>query len=255
MPEDNVAETILKADKLRTFINALTPLVDECKIHMGDEGWHVSAVDPANHAMIESLDLPPRAFDHYEAPGSATIGVNLVRLEDYVKPADPGDLVELRIDMETRKLRIHYPNTDTALALIDPDSIRKEPDTPDLDLPNTFTMEGGRWGHVTRVGQLTSTSIRVSASPEERELYFYAEGDVDDTTVTYGDEELTDAKIADDSEAWYSLALLEILTDPIPSDADVTARYGDEFPIRLEWSDLDGDMQMNQLLAPRIKSN
>jgi len=128
MPGDAVASAIIDKATLHQYLDALTPLVDECKLHMGDDGWHVTCVDPANVAMADWVNLPPRGFEHYEAPGAATVGVNLEKLEDYTDPADGDDPIELRLDMETRKLRIQYGATETAMGLIDPESIRKEPD-------------------------------------------------------------------------------------------------------------------------------
>ena len=122
---------IVEASTLTDALDSVRVLVDECKIHLNEGGLAIQAVDPANVGMV-SLDLQVSAFESYDADGGV-IGVNLTRLEDIAGMANSGDLVHLELDEETRKLNIRFDGLSYTLALIDPDSIRQEPDIPDLD--------------------------------------------------------------------------------------------------------------------------
>lgn len=254
MSKDSVAHAIAPASTVRTFAETLLPVVSECKWHWNDDGWFVRAVDPGKIALLSPIDVGTQAFEAYDAPGSATVGVNLVRLLDYIKPANADTLVELSVNMETRHLDITFGNTDTSLALIDPEAIRSEPDQPDLDLPNEIAVEGADLKHAHTMTDMLSNHIALQADPDARNVVFSASGDTDETTITLGDEDLLDARVDKDVESLFSNEYFGNLVSPIPDDAEVTIRFGDEFPMRLRYDALDGYMNVGAMLAPRIQT-
>ena len=135
-------KAIVSASTLRDALDSVSVLVDECKIRLNEDELAIRAVDPANVGMVD-LTLEAAAFESYEADGGV-IGVNLNRLEDIAGMANSGDLIQLELDEETRKLHIHIEGLSYTLALIDPDSIRQEPDIPDLDLAAEIVLEGAQ---------------------------------------------------------------------------------------------------------------
>ncbi|OTE98882.1 DNA polymerase sliding clamp, partial [Halorubrum sp. SD612] len=122
-------KAIVGASTFQDALDSVSVLVDECKIRLNEEELSIRAVDPANVGMVD-LTLEAAAFESYEADGGV-IGVNLARLEDIAGMANSGDLIHLELDEETRKLHIEIDGLSYTLALIDPDSIRQEPDIPD----------------------------------------------------------------------------------------------------------------------------
>jgi len=107
-------KAIVSAETLGTALDSVSVLVAECKIHLEEDGIAIRAVDPANVGMVD-LSLDAAAFESYEADGGI-IGVNLSRLEDIVGMADSGQLVELELDEETRKLHIQIDGLEYTLA-------------------------------------------------------------------------------------------------------------------------------------------
>lgn len=253
MSDESVVHAIAEAKTLRTFISTLTPLVSECKLHMSSEGWQVSAVDPANVAMIDRCDLAPRAFEAFDAPGAVTVGINLERFEEYLDPADADQLVDVNVNMERRHLELTYGTTETSMALIDPEAIRAEPDSPPLDLPNEVVLEGSDLDHAVTVADIMGDHLSIVGEPDERHVAFTSQGDKDDVAVTYGDEEVIDASIDEECESLFSLDYMIDLVDPIPDDAEVTVRFTEEMPVKMDWQNLGGDLDVQQTLAPRIQ--
>ncbi len=119
-------DAIVRADRLQATLDSVGVLVEECKIHLDESGVEIRAVDPANVGMVD-LSLDEAAFESYQADGGL-IGVNLTRLADIAGMADSDQLVHLELDEETRKLHISIDGLEYTLALIDPESIREEPD-------------------------------------------------------------------------------------------------------------------------------
>jgi len=250
-----VASGFIPAQRLQKYVDVLTPVVSEAKIHFSEDGIHTRAVDPANVCMVGPVELAPSAFETYDAPGSVTIGVNLTRLDDVLDLADGGDLVEFGVDMETRALQIEYGPVEQRIGLIDPDTVRKEPDIPDLDLPNTVHVPGGRLDEAADVIDLVSDHIGFDCSTDGT-LDIYAEGDVDESHYRLGaDELLPGSEITEDTYSLFSLDYVESLVKPMPDDADIEVRLGDEFPTELSWETCEGHLSVYQQLAPRIQNS
>jgi len=237
-----------------TLADALAPvstLVSECKVHAESDGLEIRTVDPANVAMVD-MTLDASACAHYDADGT-TLGVNLVRLEDVLGMADSDDMVQLDLNDETRKLDIRIGGLEYTLALIDPDSIRQEPDIPELDLPATVVCEGGEISRALTAADLVSDHVAMSASPDG-ELVIGAEGDTDDVDVTLDDDDLLSAAISDDVESLFSLDYLSAIETPIDSDADVSLLLGEEMPTKLQYSIGDA-VKVVHMVGPRIQSD
>ncbi len=240
-----------EVDVLEDALDPVATLVNECKLRLNEDGLSIRAVDPANVGMAD-VDLPERAFETYEADGGV-IGVNLNRLQDVLGMGSSGDLAELRLDEATRTLNIEIGGLSYTLALIDPDSIRQEPDIPDLDLPAEVAFEGSELGRAVSAADLVGDHVSMSADPDAHEFVVAAEGDTDDVEVVLGDEELVDADVPEGAESLFSLDYLEDMTRPIGSDVIVSFRLGSEMPVKFRYT--NGEARVEHLLAPRIQNS
>jgi proliferating cell nuclear antigen len=244
-------EAIVSADVLGETLDSVGVLVDECKIHCNEDGLEIRAVDPANVGMVD-LRLEAAAFESYEADGGL-IGVDLARLSDIVGMADAGQLVDLSLDEETRKLEIRIDGLEYTLALIDPDSIRQEPDIPDLDLPAEIVMEGRELDRAVTASDMVSDHVALGVDADDETFYVDAAGDTDDVHLELGADDLI-ALSAGDAHSLFSLDYLQDMNRAIPADAEVTVRLGEEFPVRMTFSTAEGLGEVTYLLAPRIQS-
>ena len=245
-------KAIVRAERLQSTLDSVGVLVDECKIHLDDGGIEIRAVDPANVGMVD-LSLDASAFESYEADGGL-IGVNLVRLQDIAGMADSGQLVELELDEETRKLHISIDGLEYTLALIDPESIREEPDLPDLDLSSTIVIEGRDIDRAVTAADMVSDHIELGVDEGEEVFYVEAEGDTDDVHLELDGEDLIDL-LAGNASSLFSLDYLQDMDKAIPKDAEVTMELGEEFPVKLHFDIAESEGEVTYMLAPRIQSN
>ena len=246
-------DVVIDADTLSEALAPVSALVDECKIRIGDMGVAVTAVDPSNVAMID-MSLREQAFESYRADGGV-IGVNLDRLEEVLGMADSDDLVHMELNEETRKLHIEIDGLEYTLALIDPDSIRQEPDIPDLDLPGEYEFAGAQLDQAVRAADLCSDHITIRAAGGA-ELVFSARGDTDDVVQTLDEDHLASGLVSgeDDVESIFSLDYLADMKGPIGSETEVELRVGEEMPVKFEYELAEGDVDVTMMLAPRISS-
>jgi proliferating cell nuclear antigen len=242
---------IVSADTLRATLDSVSVLVDECKIHLTDEGIEIRAVDPANVGMVD-LRLDVTAFESYETDGG-TIGVNLSRLEEFAGMADSGQLIELELDEETRKLHIQIDGLEGTLALIDPDSIRQEPDLPDLDLPANIVLEGKDIDRAVTAADMVSDHIALGVDASEEVFYVDAEGDTDDVHFELGRSDLIDI-VPGEAHSLFSLDYLQDMNKAIPKDAEIEMELGEEFPVKMHFDIAEGEGRVTYMLAPRIQS-
>ncbi|MFC5368356.1 DNA polymerase sliding clamp [Salinirubrum litoreum] len=245
-------KAIVSAATLRDALDSVSVLVEECKIRLNEDGLAIQAVDPANVGMVD-LSLDSEAFESYEADGGV-IGVNLSRLEDIAGMGNAGDLVHLELDEETRKLHIRIDGLSYTLALIDPDSIRQEPDIPDLDLPAEIVLEGTHLDRGIKAANMVSDHIALRVDESEETFHIEAEGDTDDVDLELTRADLIDLEVGP-AESLFSLDYLKDMNKAIPSDAEVTMELGEEFPVKLHFEFAEGLGQVTYMLAPRIQSD
>jgi len=244
-------EAIVRADVLQTALDTVGALVAECKIHLNADGLSIRAVDPANVGMVD-CSLDAGAFESYAADGGC-IGVNLERLSDIADMADADQLVHLDLDAETRKLHIAIDGLEYTLALIDPDSIRQEPDIPDLDLPATVVLEGRDIDRAVTAADMVSDYIELGVNADGEQFYASAEGDTDDVHLDLDAEDCIDLDVAP-AASLFSLEYLDDMNTALPAGREVTVRLGEEFPVKLHFDTADGDGAVTYMLAPRISS-
>ncbi|MDJ1432677.1 DNA polymerase sliding clamp [Halostagnicola sp. A-GB9-2] len=245
-------KAIVSAETLTSTLDSISVLVDECKIHLEEEGLEIRAVDPANVGMVD-LSLDAAAFESYEADGGL-IGVDLSRLEDIAGMAESGQLIQFELDEETRKLHIQIDGLEYTLALIDPDSIRQEPDIPDLDLPAEVVLEGKDLNRSVTAADMVSDHIALGVDETDEFFYVNAEGDTDDVHLELTRDDLIDLQVGP-ARSLFSLDYLKDMNKAIPSDTEVTLALGEEFPIKMYFGFAEGDGQVTYMLAPRIQSD
>lgn len=244
------------AGVLGEFLDAMQAVVAEAKCTFdSDDGLRARAVDPANVAMAD-VEVPADAFERVSGDGT-TLGVNLESLADVVGMAPDGESAIVGdLDADSRKLALSIPEIglDYTLALIDPDTIRQEPDLPELELPATYVADVAALDRGITAADLCSDHLTLRAVDGDT-FEICADGDTDDVEVTLGGEELLDGRHDGDAPAasFFSLDYLLDLRGPLPSDATVSVRVGDEMPTKLRYTTASG-VEVENMLAPRISS-
>lgn len=252
--EQKVLTTSIKAETLNTAVDVLLSLVAEARVHLGEDGLRVACVEPGNVAMHNPLELTPPAFERTPG-GSFTVGTNLHRLSDAISKAAPEQAIDLSFVPEKRVLNISYANVDMDLACIDPDSIRSEPDVPDLELPNTFSVPASDWRDALDMAEMVSDHVEILSDPDAQEVTLRAEGDTDTMDYTFTADDLADpTKLNEEVAGFYSLEFSQDLASEVPGGT-VTITYGDEFPYWLQYDFADGYGSVESMLAPRIRSD
>lgn len=242
----------LKGSTFQDMLEPVDALVDECKIHLNEDGLVIRAVDPANVGMVD-FQLESAAFESYEAD-SGVIGVNLTRLGDIAGMTGTDDNVHFELDESTRKLHIKFDGLSYTLALIDPDSIRQEPDIPDLDLSATVTLESAQFNRAMTAADMVSDHVSLRVDDTDDTFVVEAEGDTDDVSFELDRDDLIDLQAAP-AHSLFSLDYLKDMNKSVPSGVELELNLGEEFPMKLFYDIADGNGHVVFMLAPRIQSD
>lgn len=191
-------EVLLKAEWFERVLEISNTTALECILRFGSDGVQTRVVDPANIYMTD-LSLDAGAFESV-GDGSFPAGINIERFRNVIARAEDDDVVSLAYDQESRKLRVRYGGrVDNTMALIDPDSIRNEPDLPDLDLPNQITVEAGQFRAGLENADLVSDHVWLRNTAERDgdetdRLRIEAEGDTDDARYKLTAEDMIERR-------------------------------------------------------------
>lgn len=140
---DHVSEPVVTiacgGDDIKPFLRPVSKLVNEAKFRFTDGGVSVTAVDAANVAIVDT-QLYPEAFGQYERDRDLTVGATLSSVNGIVKRARKRKDDQLTLTASRDELRSNIRRESDGVMLrtcdatrtIDPDSVREEPDIPDL---------------------------------------------------------------------------------------------------------------------------
>lgn len=248
---ETLLETTIPAYTLHTTLDILQSVALEAKLNFGKDGINVAVVDPANVCM-HRLEVKPAAFADVPK-GQFTLGTNLERYQDCISKADTEQLIANSFRAEDRMLHVEYGKYSTSMAAIDPDSIRQEPDIPDLDLANEVVLDTSDFKDAIDMCQMVSDHVNFECRPDDEAFAFYAEGDTDETDVVFGPDDVVSANITKESVSKYSLDYLEDILKAVPSD-EIRMIVDQEFPVKMYYGYADGNAEVETMIAPRISS-
>ena len=271
----------VEARRFKRLLRATGAVVEECRLHLESECLAIQAVDGANIAMVD-LSVSAGAFEFYDATGGV-IGVDIGRLQEVARMADASDHLRLRLDRETRKLQVRIKELEYTLALIDPDSIRQEPELPELEFAAELTLSKDEFSRAVKAANMVADEAVFSVDAVEEQFVVEADGDTD--TVRYEldadelaalhttigqdaeqdeDEAKSDSNQAgDDSDgdepgsvaSTFSIDYVKELRTPVPNDGAVTIELGEDLPATIAFDIADGTGHVQYMLAPRISTD
>ena len=123
----------IDADIFKEFIDAISALVPECRLHTTENGISTRAVDTANVAMV-GLELRKEAFDSFKAT-TGQMGIDLSKMKNIFTMAAKGDLISLELPDNAQKMSVSVHGYHYSITLLDTNTIRKDPNPPTISLP------------------------------------------------------------------------------------------------------------------------
>ena len=242
----------IDADVFKEAVDAIAALVSECRLHVSAEGMRTRAVDTANVAMV-SLELAPAAFEVFEASERA-LGIDITKLKNIIGMVNRGDSLQLSIPADSQKLNLAFQSYQYSLTLLDPNTIRKDPNAPSLELPGQVVLDGSTLTNAIKAAAVVSDKTALGIDPEARVFYMEAEGDTDNIRLELGPDKVQ-SLTETNARSLFSLDYLKDMSKTMGRAERIEIGIGIDHPVRFTFEIAGGAGRVVYLLAPRIEAD
>lgn len=225
-------------------IEIISELVTEVRIKVNDFGMSITAMDPANVAMV-NFKVPKSAFTEFEV-GQENLGVNLDDLKRILKRC--GGKSSLIIERKENVLNFQIQDRiarNFNLTLIDVDSEEKE--MPNLEFSAKVELTSVDFVDVVEDCAVVSDSVSFVTSEGN---FIIKAGRVNSTRAEFsGDVASIEAE---DAKSKYSLEYLQKFLKAAKICEKTLIRFASDHPLRLDFK-TEG-MELSFILAPRVET-
>jgi len=241
------------AKVLKKVVPILAGLISEGTFRATPEGISLVAMDPANVCMI-ILDLYPNAFVDYECEEEEVFTISLDDLKKILTKVKMKESVIMQLDKEKNRFLITFKGKSArtfALPLIETE--KTEQKVPELNLPIKIEIDSKAMKEILDAAKTVADSVLFIADPAPK-FIIKAEGELKEMKVEFtpGDEAVISMDIPEKARARYSLDYLHKLTKASDVSDTVTIRFGNDYPVWLDYKLLD-KLKLSFILAPRVE--
>jgi proliferating cell nuclear antigen len=257
-------EAKIDSSVLKECIESITAIVDEGRLKITENGLKLSAVDPANVAMV-SFELQRDAFDVFQFGAKKTessaeaetelkneiaIGIDFVKLFGILGIGGREEIA-LELDEHAQKLFTKMGSLAYTISLLDPSSLRKEPKVPELEFPVQVIIETEEFRRTIRAAEKIGDHIMLGVDGEL--FYMEAEGEMDKLRLGLRKEQLIHLTPGT-LHSLYSLDYISAMSKGMSHAENITLNLGKDYPLQIDFEVADGKGSVSYLLAPRIES-
>ena len=230
---------------LSKAIDVISELVTEVKIKFNDFGMSITAIDPANVAMVR-FKLPKSAFSQFETE-IETLGINLENLKKILKRCGTG--TSLILEKKENFLNIQIQDRivrNFSLNLIEIDSVEKE--IPLLDYSAAVEISSVDLNSVIEDCAVVSDSCSFIINMGQ---FIVESKGLNSARAEFSKDE---AKIeAEDCKSKYSLEYLQKFMKGAKLSEKTFLHFANEHPLKIDIK--TEHMELNFLLAPRVETD
>lgn len=236
---------------LKESIGIISELVNEVTFKLDKDKIEITAMDPANVAMI-MFKLLSSSFVEYDVKESQQLSVNLDNLNQVLKRAKPSDTVI--IEQADNKLKITLKGESTrtfSLSLIDIDE--SEQKIPELkfdvkvELPSLALTEA--------VDDMDIVAESVALIAETNKFTVQSEGRFNAAKVEIPITEGASIKMKESKIlSKYSIEYLKKIVKGSKLAETVALNFGREYPLRADYKVMDR-LMLSFILAPRVDND
>ena len=229
---------------LSKAIDIISELVTEVRLKVNEYGMSITAIDPANVAMV-NFKLPKSSFSEFESE-KEVLGINLDDFKRILKRC--GSKSVLVLEKKENQLSIQIEDRikrNFSLNLIDVEGEDKE--LPDLEFSSKVEMNSVDF--IDAIEDCAVVSDACSFVVQEGKFIIEAKG-MNSAKAEFSSDE---AKIeAEDCNARYSLEYLQKFSKGAKITEKITLNFAQNHPLKM---DIHAEgLTLNFILAPRVEN-
>jgi len=233
---------------LSKTVELINELVTEVRMKVNEFGFSITAMDPANVAMV-GFKLPKSAFSEYEA-GNEELGVNLDNLKKVLKRAGTGSIVA--IEKKENLLEINIQDRikrkfSISLINIESEDIDFEEKISRMEF--TSKVELASQDFIDAIEDTAIVGDSCGFEIADGKFIIEAQGLNSARAEFSGDE----AKItAENCKSKYSLEYLQKFIKGAKLTDKVRVNFAEDHPLRIDFR--TAGMELSFVLAPRVET-
>ncbi|VVB82328.1 DNA polymerase sliding clamp [uncultured archaeon] len=229
---------------LLKVIEVISELVAEVRIKVNEFGMSITAIDPANVAMVR-FRLPKSAFSQFET-GDETLGINLDSLKKILRRGGTG--VPLILEKKENFLDIQILDRikrNFSLNLIEIES--QEKDLPNLDYSARIEISSADL--ISSIEDCSVVSDACAFIISQGQFVIESKG-LNSARSEFSKDE---AKIeAEECKSKYSLEYLQKFSKGMKLCEKTNLHFANDHPLKIDIK--TEHMELNFLLAPRVET-
>src|SRR3989344_1189216 len=150
---------------LADIVTIISELVTEVRLKINKEGMNLTAIDPANVAMIY-FKMPSTLFSQFDIPKDEVLGVNLENLKAVLRRCKPGSALIIEREDNLLKLSImDRIKRDFSLALLDIEGDEKQ--MPEWEFKSVIKIDSESLVEVIEDCLVVSDACTFQAEPSK----------------------------------------------------------------------------------------
>ncbi len=240
---------LIKLDHPKLFseiIGIISELVLEVRLKVSKEGLSITAIDPANVAMV-SFKLPSTAFSELETEGQEILGVSLESLKAVLRRIHTTSILIITKEENELKLQIKDRVTrEFNLALIDVEGEEKE--IPNLEFTSRIEMDSTDFAEAIEDCSVVADSCSFISEPGK--FTIQAKGSLNSFKSEFSSDELNIQ--AGEACSKYSLEYLQKMIKSTKITDKTGINFSSNYPLRLDF--ITPFIELRFILAPRVDS-
>jgi proliferating cell nuclear antigen len=231
---------------LSDMISIISELVTEVRLKITKEGVSLTAIDPANVAMVY-FKIPNDLFATFELDKEEVLGLNLENLKAVLRRCQTGSSLILTKEESSLKLTIQDRiKRDFTLALIDISGDEKE--LPKWEFKSVIKMDSEAFVEVVEDCAIVSDACTFFAEPNKFTIEAHG---LNSAKAEFTSEEVE--IYSDVSNARFSVEYLSKFVKGAKISSRVTLSFSDNHPMRIDFP--TGNVLLSFVLAPRIEQD
>ncbi len=237
---------------LKDSVSIISELVNEARFTVRKDGLELTAMDPANVAMVH-FKLLASSFSEFETGATPSFAINLQNLKQILRRAGAGDTLVLESVENKLKVVIRGSSTRTFhLPLLDLED--REQKVPDLTFNATITTEAMGLQMAIDDADIVAESLAFIA--EENTLQINAEGDLSRALIEIVADSHTKIVIKEGQKvrARYSIEYLKKMIQAAKLSPTVTIAFSKDYPLKITFRVVD-KLALDFILAPRVEND
>ncbi|MBD3252138.1 proliferating cell nuclear antigen (pcna) [Candidatus Pacearchaeota archaeon] len=231
---------------LSDIISIISELVLEVRLKVSNEGVNITAIDPANVAMV-TFKLPSSAFSEIKVEKQETLGVSLENLKAVLRRLKTGSILVLSKNENELKIEIiDKIRREFNLSLIEVEGEEKE--IPSLEFTARIEMTSQDFAEAIEDCLVVSDSCSFESQPNK--FVIKAKGSLNSFNSEFSSDEINIQ--AEEAHSKYSLEYLQKIIKATKITDKVRINFSNDYPLRLDFN--TPIIELGFVLAPRVET-